>query len=484
MSKNHSEGAAQNTTVMPTHQRLCMVGSMALAIGLSILFYMHSLSFPSCCDASQYVEMARHFEAHGFGANAPHSDVRTFGYPFLLWLVSSVAVAIGVPFPAAVFVVQLSMYVACVVLLYFRFLRLFGPAAGLAVYYGLTFNVLLFPYLPLTMTDGMSVILFLCAAGVLVSLAAGNGLRMTILCAAVLGFLVGFAVIVRPANLWLCALVVIGALLVYRKRGRARQQAAGARTTRDVVMFIAIAGITGIVATVPQSALNWMRAHKATPLPIYDLKAKQLDAGVRYIKYGTNMTGERPAGLFYRNPLFVEAEGRQGIDWYFRAPLRGSMTLVLRMFAGFDFDYLFPYIYDLRPGYRPVLFLLSQFIVFFGIGAIILLMYPTLARRILGTSAAEHFYWTGPIPAGQVFITALLGWAAIHAVSAIENRFTLPMVTMLMPLAVAALWVLIRVFQSGNIKRGLWIVAGFGLWMAACLPIIRILERAKQLPFS
>jgi hypothetical protein len=479
MNKNHSERGVQDPVSRTMYQNLCMLGSLIIAIGLSIAFYVHALSYPACCDASQYVEMARHFETYGFSANAPHSDVRTFGYPLLLSVVSRAAGALGLPLAAVVFVVQLTLYFACVAMLHRLIARSFGAVAAAAVFYGLTFNVLLLPYLPLTMTDGMSVILLLCAAGVLFSLAVDGRPRMVVLRAVMLGVIVGFAVVVRPANLWFVALIVIGGLLALRNRDPG--QPSRTRSSRLALVFVVIALISGFGATMPQSALNWARARQASPFPIYDLKAKQLDAGVRNIKYGTNMV-DGAAGLFYRNPFYVEASGRHGIEWYFQQPLRGSATVALRMFAGFDFDYLFPYIYDLRPGYRPALLLFSQFIVFFGFGGMVLLMSPKLARRALGEPAAEHFRWKTPITASQVFIPLLVAWAAIHGVSAIENRFALPMVTVLMPVAVAALWVLVRLFRSGSVKRGLWVLAGFALWVAACIPLVQVLEQAKSLP--
>lgn len=481
MDNIQARTVTNNPVVIPRHQRLYMIGSLIIAIGLSTLFYKHALTFPSCCDASQYVAMAHHFETYGLSANAPHSDVRTFGYPWLISLVSRVAVTMGVPLLAAVFVVQLAMYFGCVAFLYRLISRSFGPAAGAAVFYGLTFNVLLLPYLSLTLTDGMSVILLLCAAALLIGLSTDERPRMVALRAVALGLVVGFAVVVRPANLWFGALVVIGALLVFRKRGRDASRPPEARSIRGAIIFVVIAVIAGFLATMPQSALNWARARQATPLPIYDLKSKQLDAGVRYIKYATSMVGGA-TGLFYKNPLYVETKGQHGLEWYFHEPLRGSATVALRMFAGFDFDYLFPYIYDLQPRYRSALLLISQFIVFFGLGGVALLVYPTLAQRVLGASAAEHFYWKGPITAGEVFIPVMVAWAAIHGVSAIENRFTLPMITVLIPVAAAAFGVLVRVFRSGRVKRGLWVLAGFILWIAVTMPLVQILEQAKNLP--
>jgi hypothetical protein len=465
----------------PKHQRPFMIGSVILAIGLSTFFYMHAVTFPSCCDTGQYVEMARYFEANGFIANAPHADMRTFGYPLFLSLVFRAADAVGIPLMAAVFLAQLAMYLGCVAFLYRRLAQSVGPAVGATVFYGLTFNVLLLPYLSLTLTDGFSVILLLGATFLLIGVSAEDRPGMVAFRAVLLGLVVGFAVVVRPANLWFGSLIVIGALLVFRKRGRDASRRPEIRASLGALLFVAIAVMAGLAATVPQSALNWARARQVTPLPTYDLKTKQVEAGLRNIKYATNMVGG-PAGLFYRNPLFSDIKGRHGIEWYFHEPLRGVATLALRMFGGFDFDYLFPYIYDLRPSYRPALFVISQFIVFFGLGGAVLLAYPPLARRVLGESSAEHFRWKAPITAGQVFIPVFVAWGAIYGVSAIENRFALPMITVLMPVAVAACWALVRVFRSGMVKRGLWVLAGFLVWITLAMPLARILEQAKQLP--
>ncbi len=457
-----------------------MIGSLILAVALSTFFYVHAVTYPPCCDALQYVEMARYYEANGLSPYAPHADVRTFGYPWFLSMVSRAAGAVGMPLRAAVFVAQLAMYFGFALFLRRRLSMLFGPGAGAAVFYGLTFNVLLFPYLALSLTDGFSVILLLGAGCLLIGVSTDDRPRMLAFRSVLLGLLVGFAVVVRPANLWFVSLIVIGALLVLRKRGLAPGRP-GVRASLSALLFVAIAAIAGLAATLPQSAVNWARARQATPLPIYDLKTKQVEAGLRNIKYATSMVGGAK-GLFYRNPLFPESKARHGIEWYVHEPLRGAATLALRMFGGFDFDYLFPYIYDLRPSYRPLLFVISQLIVFFGLGGVVMLAWPALAQRVLGALAADRFCWKAPIGAGQVFIPVFVAWAAIYGVSAIENRFALPMITLLMPVAVAAISTLFRLFRTGEAQRGLWVSAGFLVWLAVAVPLSRILEQAKQLP--
>ena len=463
------------------HQRLCMIGSLIGAIGLSIGFFIHALLYPSCCDASQYVDMARYFETHGVVANAPHADVRTFGYPLFLVLVSRAASLVGLPLAAVVFLAQLAMYFGCVVYLSRRMTFSYGPAAGAAVFYGLTFNVLLLPYLSLTLTDGFSIILLLVATCTLLTIPAEDRSSKVAIRAAILGLIVGFAIVVRPANLWFGSLVLIGAIAVFRVDRRVADRRPRARTSLNALLFLMIAVIAGFVATVPQTALNWARARQLTPLPIYDLKEKQIKAGLQNIKYATSMVG-RPAGLYYKNPMFSDTTGRHGIKWYAYEPMRGTATLALRMFGGFDFDYLFPYIYDLKPGYRPVLFVISQFIVFFGLGGAVLLAYPTLARRVLGEAGAQHFYWNAPITAGQVFVPVFAAWAVIYGVSAIENRFALPMIAVLMPVAVAAVRALVKADGSGTARRGLWVVTAFIAWLALAMPLALILEQTKQLP--
>ncbi|MDH3314516.1 MAG: hypothetical protein OER43_01930 [Gammaproteobacteria bacterium] len=467
------------------YQRWLMAVGLLVALGVSIVFYRHALSYPGCCDVRQYVGMADFFAAHGFIANSPHSDTRTFGFPLFLSLLSRTARHVGVSLEGALFLTQLTMYFGCAAILYRQLSRSYGPSTGTAVFYGLTFNVLLLPYLSIPLTDGFSVILLLGAAILLIGVSTEHRPRMIVLRALLLGLVAGYAVVVRPANLWFCALIVIGGLLVFRKREQSSHRRSTIHAGLGAILFIGVSSLAGVLATTPQSALNWARAGKVSPFPIHDLKELQIDGGLRNIKYATSMVGT-PSGIFYKNPLFHEIgegiKGRMGVEWYFREPLRGAATIALHLFGGFDFDYLFPYIYDLRPDYRPALFLFSQLIVFFGFGGIVLLTFPRVAQQILGESVAAHFRWEAPITAGQVFVPVLVAWTAIYGLSSMENRFALPIVTMLMPVAVAALWVLIRLFRSGGIKQGLWILGGYLVWIAACLPLIQILEQAKQLP--
>lgn len=468
-------------TASSTLHRLFFAGSVLLAVGLAILFFLHAGAYPACCDARQYSEMARFFDANGFAANAPHADVRTFGYPLFLALIARVTGAAGLPLTASIFVVQLVLYFGLVVALHRRMAQSYGSAAGAAVFYGLTFNVLLLPYLSLTLTDGFSVILLLGGAYVLLGMTSIGTARSVVLRAAMLGLIVGFAVVVRPANLWFGSLVFIGALLIFRIQRAAANPPAQRQSNRIVLLFIAVAGVAAFAATIPQSTLNWTRARQASPLPIYDIKTKQLEAGLRNLKYATSMVGT-PAGIFYRNPLFAETSTRPGIEWYFRNPLRGAGTVALRMFGGFDFDYFFPYIYETRPGYRPLLFVLSQFIVFFGAGGVLLLAFPALARRVLGHSAALRFQWKAPVTTAQVFVPMFVAWGVIYAPSAIENRFALPMITLLMPVAVAAFWMLGGLFRDRTWMRGILVSAGFLAWLALATPLALLLERVKQLP--
>jgi hypothetical protein len=466
-----------------TRRFLLMAATMLVSIGTAYLLYLRASAYPACCDAIQYVDMARHFETSGFNPYAPHADVRTFGYPLFIALVSRATAPFGLSLQAAVFMMQVVLYFGCVISLYRRVSRVSGPVASAAVYYALTLNLLLLPYLALTLTDGFSVILMLASAYLLLGMVSSESQSREMLRAALLGLLLGIAVVVRPANLWFVSLLAVGTTLAWRRHCVPGADQPDAKAIRGAVLFLIVAAVVGVVATLPQTALNWVRAHHASPLPIYDLKAKQVEAGLRNIKYATSMVG-RPAGVFYTNPFFTDSDTRAGLRWYFREPLRGLGTIALRMFSAFDFDHFFPYIYDLRPAYRPLLFAFSQFVMFFGLGGVVLLVSPTLARRTLGPSAATDFCWKAPITAGQVFGPMLVAWAAIYSVSAVENRFALPMVTLLMPVAFAAAWALFKLFRSGAVHRGLRVLAAFVIWIAIATSLAGIMERAQQLPPS
>ncbi|MGH2359828.1 MAG: hypothetical protein ACRDGM_04705, partial [bacterium] len=358
-----------------TLHRWVIALSVIVPVGLSVAFFVHAALYPSCCDARQYVEMAQYYESHGLlpSPYAPHSDVRTYGYPWFLSLLSRVTRPLGLPMSTAVFLAQLLLYFASAAFLASRISRSFGRAAGTVVFCGLAWNILLLPYLALAMTDGFSVVLLLAAACLLVYLLTTPLRVRTIgLSAALLGAIVGFAVVVRPANLWFFALVVIGAIAVIRAPRPNIAEASRLRQTLAALLFAGVAVIFALAMMGPQSALNWVRAGQVSPLPIYDLKSLQIDLGLKNIKYATRMI-EKPAGIYYRNPLYPATAERRGLEWYFQEPLSGMGTVALRMFAGFDFDYLFPYIYDPEPPYRPLLFVISQLIVFFGFGGALLL---------------------------------------------------------------------------------------------------------------
>jgi hypothetical protein len=156
--------------------------------------------------------------------------------------------------------------------------------------------------------------------------------------------------------------------------------------------------------------------------------------GVSDIKYATAMPPIAEAKVHYENPFLpgTAFDEASPLLWYIDHPVRGFLTLALHTFNLVDQDLLFTYSRDLDPWYRIPLGVVNHSIVFFGSVGLILLCRNV--RRSERTVTREAFL--------LLLVMMLANWA-MHVLTAVEMRFGLGLLIVLMPLAIYAADVLL-----------------------------------------
>jgi hypothetical protein len=222
---------------------------------------------------------------------------------------------------------------------------------------------------------------------------------------------VSFAVMVRPANVFALAAWFICAAIALIARG------AGKTTiVRSLVLAVAAASLP----MAPQY-INNVRTHGvATPLLASPLGHFQQIWGLQYLKYATALPPVPYVSIFYENP-FVKTrpvDQLHPLRWYVDYPAAGIATGAAHVFGMLDQDLLFTYSRDLRPWYRLPVTLFNHLLIALAATALIRLLRSTGTPRIVGTA----------------LVVAIACNAAVHATTAVEMRFGLPLLVIALPL--------------------------------------------------
>lgn len=263
------------------------------------------------------------------------------------------------------------------------------------------------------------------------------------------------SIMIRPSNINLVILLPLLFIMSYFTKQSINK------------ILVAILIVFGFVLAIyPQIYINFIYFEKLTFLPTAELGNSQIKWGIEYIKYGTNLSGEGIPQLYYKNPFYIPIEGL-GLNWYFINLGDGIKTVLLHLFNVFTYDYYFPYIYNLYPKYKFITLLYSWFILFYGVVGI----FDSFNR------VRNYMEINYRIVKFLVFIAlplVFLGALSILAISAVEVRFSLPLVMILLPFAY---WSFFNNLK--NIK--LWVV--FGLWITCAFLISAFVDLQKNIPY-
>ena len=395
--------------------RLTRLEWTCLALGVAIAhgFYVHAWLFPSSYDASAYERAARDIVANGLFSKFFFSELRTYGYPFFLSLVQRAAEAAGLPFQLLLFEVQLLLYVAAALFVRNALVDR-HPGVARIVFCAVLVNYYCLLYASDSLTESLSLTLLLTAAGCWLQLWQDRQ-RMAPLVAGSLA--VGFAVMVRPANLFMVLAWLVCCVLILARPQR--------RLAQSISRALAVAFAIALPA-LPQLANNIRLHNQLTPLVATDLGRAQQLWGVMYLKYATALPPVPKPQVYYDNPFFRDTHVDEAAPWRWYAghPGRGLLTVALHTFNLTDQDLLFTYSRDLRPWYRLPLGVINHGIVALGILGFLLFGRTAIAGG--NAAVAEAFI------ALAVLVAA--NWV-VHALTAVEMRFGLVLLLVLFPLA-------------------------------------------------
>ena len=430
--------------------------ALALAVIIAHAFYARGLIFPSAFDALQYRNVATDIGNVGLFAKFAFADLRSYGYPLFLLALKGVADVLSVPWELVAFEAQLALYVAVVACLRAN-IGVASPRLARIVFITLVLNPLALLYTTDTLSESLSITPIVLAAACWTRMYVGGAPSWPAL--AIGSLAIGFAVVVRPGNVyavvpWIVAVFVVA----WAHRFTIHQRALAGLAT---IAFLAL-------PMIPQVAINVRNFDTWTPLVTYKLGALQHYAGVVNLKYATGLPPVADSRIFYRNPF---AEGH-AVDrfrahvWYFEHPLAGIATIALHLFGMLDQDLLFTYTRDLDPWYRRPLGVLTHGAVALAVLGLALL----ISRARTDRSARAIAITVG------VFVLAHL---AVHATTAVEMRFGLALLVLAGPLAgwfVSTFWPRQTAWRRGVLAVFVigWIAGSLVLsdWMRAQAPQI------------
>jgi hypothetical protein len=201
-----------------------------------------------------------------------------------------------------------------------------------------------------------------------------------------------------------------------------------------------------------QSILNLRNFGFFSPFPIQDLGGFQIHSGISYVKYSTWTGPGSPSNYYSSSRIIGEYDG-SGLAWYLYHPFDAINLLFFKFVGAFDFDYLVPYA---NQGFTLswVASTISFLVVLIGL----FLMFRHLAGKgNLSTLGPRWFP-----------LLVLISWGSVSMVSALELRFSLPIVTYF---AVYSSWLpeeLRKMAKSTKILLFFYLVAGLVVfWFSA-----------------
>ncbi|MFC4172888.1 hypothetical protein ACFOYU_12555 [Microvirga sp. GCM10011540] len=388
---------------------------------------------PVCCDAVSYGQLAAAYQRDGLLTPHEVAKIRTYLYPAILALIQAperLSSARAGAYDPVVFYWQALLFLTAVLSLSLA-VRRFGIAAQASVIIGLLLNIFVLVYIPVRLTEILSLACFILIIAAAVELAGADlNLRRKPVTLFLCGsFLVGASVMVRPANIALAPCWILFALVYLWRLVRS---CGGAKEIWKIVGL----GMVGVMMfgmpLVPQWLINTVVFERSTIFPVVELGSQQLAWGITHIKYVTLITQEGARGLIYPNPFLIDSARyiKEPLLYYIENPFSGLMTIILHLFNSVTFDYLHPYVTDLRPWYLPAILAANHFVVFSGLVVGACLIHRRLQHwRTRGARLQLHDTWW------LLLCLALAAICVLNSFVAVESRFGLPVIAVLGPLA-------------------------------------------------
>jgi hypothetical protein len=416
---------------------------------LAIFFFFFQLFFPQCCDANSYLAIARRYNSEGIVE--VQNSLRTFAYPWILSLLIKVSNALNIPQVYFIFLAQSAAYYFSVRYIANSFLT-YSTKLSASLYLALCANIFLIPYLGITLTDGVYTIVSILILVILLNI---DNLRISSASiptksVLIVTSLVGLALVIRPAAIWLLA-----------PYGYCMIRIMLSRKVSPLIILTSI--LIGAIPLYFQAIINIVNFKILTIFPIDDLGNDQIRWGIQNIKYSTWLGGSEPVQNFYSSAKLItypaEPSG-YSLSWYFLNFVDAVKLLLFKFVGAFDFDYLMPYPYHSSAS--------SWFASFFSFTILWLGLLGTFVHTFTGklTQLGDRF---APL-------IILISWSAVNLVSALELRFTLPLLTYFIIVAVILIHNIVR---ESNRKLFVGILSGWLVVLPLCY-LIAIFIRAQS----
>lgn len=380
------------------------------------LSIFYRLPYQFYADDGQYYEIAKSFLENNFFSYHTGLNIRTYLYPYLLSFIYNEKIS---HFLINLALIQWVVFVASAWL----FCRFVFVSDKLKRYCFaiLICNPLLLAYACHALTDLLYTSFILVSLGFLFKsiylfqslpdfypenkITRQQNIKLLVCCG--LGALfTGGCIAIRPAGIFMIPVIFI--TNTYLMWGLYQK-------TKNIMLPIGLALVCllfFVLPLLPQLILNKLFFDKLTFLPPVGLGSQQLIWGLQYLKYGTNFSGIGTPQMYYLNPfVYLWDENISPVKWYLEHPLIALKIFFFKFIGAFHFDYLHPYVKNLSSPLYPITTSISIFVLLFGgIGVFV-------KRKLLETKL--------------IILPVLFFWCVITLPSAIELRFTLPMIAIL-----------------------------------------------------
>ena len=375
-----------------------LLGAVGL-VTLGILFFIEQKNDHNTYDAGQYFEIAKAIQQRG--VLAVHDSLRTFVYPSLIAILINLSNTTHVPTIFLIFLAQLIVYYLAILFVSTIFYE-YSSRLSAIIYLLLCFNVFVIPYTGINLTDSLYTSITIMVFGVITKIEALQQAKKPIsakwIFFAVL--LLSLGITTRPAAIWL-ALPIVYLLLRIIINQNAK------------LPHLFIVCVLGATPLYFQILCNLTQFHQFTFFPVFDLRELQLREGIENIKYATWLGGGN-AQNFYTSHFLVKLHSAdRTISWYWHFPFNAIKLLFFKFIGAFDFDYLLVY-----PHTKEKVKWLASFFSFSILWIGLLAILAQLKNNRMPALGSLY------MP-----LVILLGWCSVTLVSALELRFTLPLLS-------------------------------------------------------
>ncbi len=374
---------------------------------------------PLYYDAKNYVRAANGIRSGGLLSAWPGAGLRTYGYPLALSIPLAAADALKVAPVVGIFLFQWTLFVGSARLAVNTLFD--APRTRSFAFIAVAANPLLVVYTPQALTESLTITCILFATACL-----GGAYRAhsPVSKAAWLAFgslTAGFALEVRPGNLFVPISYCVGAVLVlWMSR---------TRLSRLALVALAVLTLVGIGAPmVPQIMVNWHKYGIVSALPKKNIAEIQLQYGIQNLRYATNVSDCGKGGIYFTNPLAASSSSESPSSelstskilrfYAFNWP-NGPETAAIHVFSALDPRPFLTYQTAYGASYERALQALTLAII--GLAGLAIANAPWSIRRIQ--------------PDGVFLGATTLFSLAVLTISAVELRFGIVVVTSLSILA-------------------------------------------------